>query len=249
MSIVIAYNNTGPGSHVVDEYTRTVYIVFPGFPKIQAALETPEGAAINKELTVYVGDTDSNAKLVATVKTSGGAGSPYSYTGRRLGGDNTTLLVGSSNGEISVPAGFVVVTTPGTNFQLEVAVDDTGQGATTPAKVTLTLQYIKTSGPLTTTTEIATSPIADTAKTVFYHPKGESLAAALNVANIQPSGGIPPYLFEVQGDTTRDRLDYQRNGKHQIGAVEERRDSFGGDGGSAAADDYRESFRHRRHGE
>ena len=223
--------------------------MFPGFPKIQAALETPEGAAINKELTVYVGDTDSNAKLVATVKTSGGAGSPYSYTGRRLGGDNTTLLVGSSNGEISVPAGFVVVTTPGTNFQLEVAVDDDGQGATTPAKVTLTLQYIKTSGPLTTTTEIATSPIADTAKTVFYHPKGESLAAALNVANIQPSGGIPPYIFEVQGNTSRYRLDYQRNGKHQIGAVEERRDSFGGDGGSAAADDYRESFRHRRHGE
>ena len=209
LSIVIRYTASGAAAHVVDDFLRTVYVVFPGVEKLKAVLEDSSGAdaAITKPLTVYVGDTDTNAKLVASVNASGGEGSEYSYTGTRLGGDNTTLLVDSNNGEISVPAGFPAVVSPGTNFQLEVAVDDTDpnsdatrRGATTPAKVTLTLQYIKTSGPLTTTTEIATSPIADTAKTVFYHPKGESLAAALNVANIQPSGGIPPYIFEVQGE-------------------------------------------------
>ena len=151
LSIVIAYNNTGPGSHVTDEYLRTVYIVFPGVPKIAAVLEDASGAdaEITKPLTVYVGNTDTNAKLVASVKASGGAGSPYSYTGAQTGGHATALEV-NAEGKISVPANFPAVVSPGTNFQLEVAVDDSGgnAGVTTPAKVTLTLQYIKTSGPL-----------------------------------------------------------------------------------------------------
>ena len=57
LSIVIAYNNTGPGSHVTDEYLRTVYVVFPGVPKLEAVLEDASGAdsEITKPLTVYVG--------------------------------------------------------------------------------------------------------------------------------------------------------------------------------------------------
>ena len=215
LSIVIAYNDTGPGSHVTDEYLRTVYVVFPGLPKIEAALETPAGAAINKELTVYVAATDANAKLVATVEASGGAGSPYSYTGTRLGGDSTTLLV-NDDGEISVPAGFVAKVSPGDNFQLEVAVDDSGQGATTPAKVTLTLQYIKTSGPLVAEAVYETPDVYDASATTFYQAKDVALTEALNVASIRPSGGIPDYSFAIEGNADSSELEITGSGNERV---------------------------------
>ena len=215
LSIVIAYNDTGPGSHVTDEYLRTVYVVFPGLPKIEAALETPAGAAINKELTVYVAATDANAKLVATVEASGGAGSPYSYTGTRLGGDSTTLLV-NDDGEISVPAGFVAKVSPGDNFQLEVAVDDSGQGATTPAKVTLTLQYIKTSGPLVAEAVYETPDVYDASATTFYQAKDVALTEALNVASIRPSGGIPDYSFAIEGNADSSELEISGTGNERV---------------------------------
>ena len=211
LSIVIAYNNTGPGSHVTDEYLRTVYVVFPGVPKLEAVLEDASGAdsEITKPLTVYVGDTDASAKVVASVKASGGAGS-YTYTGTRTGGDNMALLLvttAESNNianQIAVPAGFVAKVSPGDNFQFEVAVDDTGNnaGVTTPAKVTLTLQYIKTSGPLQAEAAYTTPDIADAANTTYYGAKGEALGAAVNVANIAPSGGIPNYSFAIEEDSS-----------------------------------------------
>ena len=211
LSIVIAYNNTGPGSHVTDEYLRTVYVVFPGVPKLEAVLEDASGAdsEITKPLTVYVGDTDASAKVVASVKASGGAGS-YTYTGTRTGGDNMALLLvttAESNNianQIAVPAGFVAKVSPGDNFQFEVAVDDTGNnaGVTTPAKVTLTLQYIKTSGPLQAEAAYITPDIADAANTTYYGAKGEALGAAVNVANIAPSGGIPNYSFAIEEDSS-----------------------------------------------
>ena len=214
LSVVIVYSDTGPGSHVSDDFLRTVYVVFPGVPKIEAALKTPSGGAISKELTVYVGATDANPKLVATVTASGGEGGQYSYTGTRLTTQvHATALIVDNDGKIFVPAGFTAVVSPGTNFQLQVAVDDTNpnsdatrRGATSPATVILTLQYIKTSGSLAVVTEIATSPIADTANAIFYHAKGASLSAPLNVANIQPSGGIPDYEFEIQGNPAQTDL-------------------------------------------
>ena len=211
LSIVIAYNDDGPGDHITEAFLRTVYVVFPGVPKIAAVLEDASGAdaAITKPLTVYVGDTDASAKVVASVKASGGAGS-YTYTGTRTGGDNMALLLvttAESNNianQIAVPAGFVAKVSPGDNFQFEVAVDDTGNnaGVTTPAKVTLTLQYIKTSGPLQAEAAYITPDIADAANTTYYGAKGEALGAAVNVANIAPSGGIPNYSFAIEEDSS-----------------------------------------------
>ena len=56
LSIVIAYNDQGAGSHITDEYLRTVYVVFPGVPKLEAVLEdnTESDAEVNKPLTVIV---------------------------------------------------------------------------------------------------------------------------------------------------------------------------------------------------
>ena len=176
-------------------------------------MQTPSGSAITKPLTVYTGETDSTtpAKVVATVKASGGGGDGYSYEGTALGG-TPSLDLDASNGKISVPAGVVAVTTPGTNFQLEVTVNDTGgdaarRNATPPRKVTLTLQYIRTSGSLAVALDIETHAVADAANTTFYGAKGRELGSALNVATIRPSGGIPPYVFEVVGNTVAANLD------------------------------------------
>ena len=152
LSIVIAYDGRGPAAHVIDTFLRTVYVVFPGVEKLEAVLQTPAGSAITKPLTVYTGETDGDtpAKVVATVKASGGEGDDYSYDGTALG-NTDPLDLDSSDGKISIPAGVVAVTTPGTNFQLEVTVNDTGgddarRNATPPRKVTLTLQYIQDIG-------------------------------------------------------------------------------------------------------
>ena len=213
LSIVIVNTDGGPGGHVVPEFLQTVYVVLPGVEKLEAVLQTPAGSAITKPLTVYTGATDSTtpAKVVATVKASGGGGDGYSYDGTALGG-TPSLDLDASNGKISVPAGVVAVTTPGTNFQLEVTVNDTGgdaarRNATPPRKVTLTLQYIRTSGSLAVALDIETHAVADAANTTFYGAKGRELGSALNVATIRPSGGIPPYVFEVVGNTVAANLD------------------------------------------
>ena len=214
LSIVIVNTDGGPGGHVVPEFLQTVYVVLPGVEKLEAVLQTPAGSAITKPLTVYTGATDSTtpAKVVATVKASGGGGGDgYSYDGTALGG-TPSLDLDASNGKISVPAGVVAVTTPGTNFQLEVTVNDTGgdaarRNATPPRKVTLTLQYIRTSGSLAVALDIETHAVADAANTTFYGAKGRELGSALNVATIRPSGGIPPYVFEVVGNTVAANLD------------------------------------------
>ena len=220
LSILIVNTAEGAAAHVVAEFLQTVYVVFPGVPKIAAVLEDASGAdaEITKPLTVYVGNTDTNAKLVASVKASGGAGSPYSYTGTRTGGDNTALLVDSSNGEISVPANFPAVVSPGTNFQFEVAVDDSGSnaGVTAPAKVTLTLQYIKTSGPLAAEAVYTTPNIYDATNTTYYGAKDVALAAAVNVANISPSGAIPPYNFAIEGNADSSELEISGSGNTRV---------------------------------
>ena len=215
LSIVVANTHTGPGGHVVPALLQTVYVVFPGVEKLNAVLEDSSGAdaAITKPLTVYVGDTDASAKVVASVKASGGEGTEYSYTGTRTGGDDTALLLvttADSNeiaNRIAVPAGFVAKVSPGTEFRFEVAVNDTGgnaarRGATPERKVILTLQYIKTSGPLQAEAAYTTPDIADAANTTYYGAKGEALGAAVNVANIAPSGGIPNYSFAIEEDSS-----------------------------------------------
>ena len=215
LSVVVANTHTGPGGHVVPAFLQTAYVVFPGVEKLNAVLEDSSGAdaAITKPLTVYVGDTDASAKVVASVKASGGEGTEYSYTGTRTGGDNTALLLittADSNeiaNRIAVPAGFVAKVSPGTEFRFEVAVNDTGgnaarRGATPERKVILTLQYIKTSGPLQAEAAYTTPDIADAANTTYYGAKGEALGAAVNVANIAPSGGIPNYSFAIEEDSS-----------------------------------------------
>ena len=208
LSIVIVYKDEGAGGHVVDEFLQTIYVVFPGVPKLEAALETPAGAAIDKPLTVYVAAADASAKLVATVKTSGGEGDGYSYAGTRTGGHATALIV-NTDGEIFIPAGFEPVESPGTEFRFEVAVDDTGgdarrRGATPQRKVILTVQYIKTSGPLMAEAVYATPDVYEASSTTFYGAKGVKLSNPLNVASITPSGGIPNpnYTFEIQEDSS-----------------------------------------------
>ena len=210
LSIVIVNTAKGPGEHVVAEFLQTVYVVFPGVPKLEAALETPAGAAIDKPLTVYVAAADASAKLVATVKASGGEGDGYSYAGTRADGDShQTPLEVNTDGEIFIPAGFEPLVSPGTKFEFEVAVDDTGgdatrRGATPQRKVILTVQYIKTSGPLMAEAVYETPNIYEASSTTFYGAKGVKLSSALNVASITPRGGIPNpnYNFEIQEDSS-----------------------------------------------
>ena len=210
LSIVIVNTAKGPGEHVVAEFLQTVYVVFPGVPKLEAALETPAGAAIDKPLTVYVAAADASAKLVATVKASGGEGDGYSYAGTRADGDShQTPLEVNTDGEIFIPAGFEPLVSPGTKFEFEVAVDDTGgdatrRGATPQRKVILTVQYIKTSGPLMAEAVYATPNVSDASSTIFYGAKGVKLSNPLNVASITPRGGIPNpnYNFEIQEDSS-----------------------------------------------
>ena len=210
LSILIVNTAEGAAAHVVAEFLQTVYVVFPGVPKLEAALETPAGAAIDKPLTVYVAAADASAKLVATVKASGGEGDGYSYAGTRADGDShQTPLEVNTDGEIFIPAGFEPLVSPGTKFEFEVAVDDTGgdatrRGATPQRKVILTVQYIKTSGPLMAEAVYETPNIYEASSTTFYGAKGVKLSSALNVASITPRGGIPNpnYNFEIQEDSS-----------------------------------------------
>ena len=205
LSIVIVYSDVGPGSHVTDDFLRTVYLVLPGVPKLEAVLEDASGAdaEITKPLTLIV--AGSGNPVVASVKASGGETGNYDYTGAALEG--TGELEVNAQGKILVPSTIEPVVRPGTTYKYEVSVDDTGgddarRNATGTRKVTLTLQYIKSSGPLAAAAVIETSPIADTANTTFYGEASKALTTPINVADIAPTGGIPPYNYEVVGNNT-----------------------------------------------
>ena len=195
LSIVIAYNDQGPGDHITEAFLRTIYVVFPGVPKLEVALENTSGAGITKPLTVYVAAAGDN--VVASLNVSGGTGG-YTYTGNAL--ESTGALAVNNAGKISVPSTVVPAEFPGTTFKYEVAVNDAGTnaGVTAERKVILTLQYIKTSGPLAAAAVLATPLFAD--NTTFYGAAGVALTAAINVAEIAPSGGIPPYNYEIVGN-------------------------------------------------
>ena len=205
LSIVIVYSDVGPGSHVTDDFLRTVYLVLPGVPKLEAVLEDASGAdaEITKPLTLIV--AGSGNPVVASVKAIGGETGNYDYTGAALEG--TGELEVNAQGKILVPSSIEPVVRPGTTYKYEVSVDDTGgddarRNATGTRKVTLTLQYIKSSGPLQAAAVIETSPIADMANTTFYGEASKALTTPINVADIAPTGGIPPYNYEVEGDNT-----------------------------------------------
>ena len=197
LSVVISHKNTGPASHITEEYLRTVYIVFPGVPKLEAVLKNTSGAEITKPLTAYVAAAGEN--VVASLDVSGGTGG-YTYTGNAIEGSSLAV---DNQGEISVPLAVVPQESPGTTFKYEVTVNDAGTNAgVTPArKVILTLQYIKTSGPLNAAAVLATPPIAN--NTIFYGAKDVALLAPINVAEIAPSGGIPnpSYNYEIVEDS------------------------------------------------
>ena len=198
LSIVIAYSDDGAGSHLTEDFLRTVYVVFPGVQKFEAVLENTSGAGITKPLTVYVAAAGEN--VVASLNVSGGTGG-YTYTGTAL--ESTGALAVNNAGKISVPSTVEPVVHPGTTFKYEVAVDDTGANAdvTAEQKVILTLQYIKTSGPLAAAAVLATPPTAN--NTIFYGAKDVALLAPINVAEIAPSGGIPnpSYNYEIVGNS------------------------------------------------
>ena len=198
LSIVIAYNDDGAGSHLTEDFLRTVYVVFPGVQKFEAVLENTSGAGITKPLTVYVAAAGEN--VVASLNVSGGTGG-YTYTGTAL--ESTGALAVNNAGKISVPSTVEPVVHPGTTFKYEVAVDDTGANAdvTAEQKVILTLQYIKTSGTLAAAAVLATPPTAN--NTIFYGAKDVALLAPINVAEIAPSGGIPnpSYNYEIVGNS------------------------------------------------
>ena len=195
LSIVIAYNDQGPGDHITEAFLRTIYVVFPGVPKLNAVLKNTSGAEITKPLTAYVAAAGDN--VVASLDVSGGTGG-YTYTGNAIEGSSLAV---NASGKISVPSAVVPQESPGTTFKYEVTVNDAGTNAgVTPArKVILTLQYIKTSGPLNAAAVLATPPIAN--NTIFYGAKDVALLAPINVAEIAPSGGIPPYNYEIVEDS------------------------------------------------
>ena len=154
LSIVIVNTHGGPGGHVVPAFLQTVYVVLPGVAKVAAVLQDASGTPIADKLTITVAAAGTN--VVAKVAASGGAGGGFTYSGRAISGAS---LVISTNGDISTPAGLEPVEVTGVEVAYEVSVDDTGtgDGATSPVKVTLTLVYVKRAGPLSANSVLATS--------------------------------------------------------------------------------------------
>ena len=206
LSIVIAYDDKGPGSHVTDTFLRTVYVVFPGVPKIAAEMQDLSGNALTDPLTILVAAAGENN--VAKVTASGGAGTGFAYSGEAING--STLLVVGNNGQISTPPNWEPLDRPGVTATLAVTVNDQGGSnaagltATGPQTVSLTLVYIKLAGTLVAEAVIANPAFADAAATTFYSEAGKTLTAPIDVARIAPTGGLPPYNYAVVGGQNAD---------------------------------------------
>ena len=141
LSIVLAYNDEGPAKDLTAEHRKTIYIVFPGIPSVNAVLNDEGGTEIpdltdiditvpEDKVSVYVGD------IVA----SGGTGGTYTFEKDGTAGN----LAVDTNGQVYILADAVPIAAPGTQLEMTVNVNDggTNNDRTKAKQLTIEVDYI-----------------------------------------------------------------------------------------------------------
>ena len=208
MSIVLAYNDNGPGAHVTPEHRKTIYVVFPGIPKLDAKLQDSTGADIadltDIDITVLEG---GERVFVGQIVASGGTGN-YKYTKAATNGGNLEV---SESGEVFIPTSSPAPTEgDGTPLYIEVDVDDSGNnsGVTTAKRLRIDVDYIMqiVSPDLLVETQDLNGAAASGEIVVLRETGNAVPSEGLTVAKVVVTSGTPTYTFEVFGNADNSKL-------------------------------------------
>ena len=205
LSIVLAYNDNGPGAHVTPEHRKTIYIVFPGLAKLDAKLQDSTGTDIANlndiDITVLGGGA---SVFVGQIVASGGTGN---YTYNKAGGD----LDVSESGEVYIPTSAQDPTEgDGTPLHIVVDVDDSGDNsdATTAKQLRIDVDYIMriVSPDLLVETRDLNGAAASGEIVVLRETGNAVPSDGLTVAKVVVTSGTPTYTFEVFGNAANSKL-------------------------------------------
>ena len=208
LSIVLAYNDNGPGAHVTPEHRKTIYVVFPGIPKLDAKLQDSTGADIadltDIDITVLEG---GERVFVGQIVASGGTGN-YKYTKAATNGGNLEV---SESGEVFIPTSSPAPTEgDGTPLHIEVDVDDSGNnsGVTTAKRLRIDVDYIMqiVSPDLLVETQDLNGAAASGEIVVLRETGNAVPSEGLTVAKVVVTSGTPTYTFEVFGNAANSKL-------------------------------------------
>ena len=208
LKIVLAYNDNGPGAHVTPELRKTLEVVFPGIPKLDAKLQDSTGTDIANLADIDITRTAGGASVfVGQIVASGGTGN---YTYNKAATDGGDLEV-SQSGEVYIPTSAQPPTEgDGTPLHILVDVDDSGDNsdATTAKQLRIDVDYIlQIVSPdlLVETQEL--SGTAASGEIVVLRETGNAVPSdGLTVAKVVVTSGTPAYDFAVFGNADNSKL-------------------------------------------
>ena len=208
LSIVLAYNDNGPGAHVTPEHRKTIYVVFPGIPKLDAKLQDSTGADIADLTDIDITVLEGGASVfVGQIVASGGTGN---YTYNKAATDGGDLEV-SQSGEVYIPTSAQPPTEgDGTPLHIEVDVDDSGNnsGVTTAKRLRIDVDYIMqiVSPDLLVETQDLNGAAASGEIVVLRETGNAVPSEGLTVAKVVVTSGTPNYDFAVFGNADNSKL-------------------------------------------
>ena len=198
--IVIAYNDQGPAKDLTPEFLKTLVVVFPGIPRVDAVLNDEGGSPINLTGIEKRGPGGEKV-IIGTIVASGGTGSGYTYTKAATGGG--ALALDSNTGEVSIPDDVAPEAGAGAALHLLVDVDDGGTNSdrTTAKQLRIEVQYIEEQGapPLAGEVQNADGNEVTAAPTVYRVTNVPTPDLGLPTGlKVVGSGGTAPYSYAAK---------------------------------------------------
>ena len=167
-------------------------------PALAAEARNAAGdAALNAPIVIT---SKAGLRQIARIAASGGTSDSYSYTIENLHPAGNDLIVGNSDGIVSIPAA-VQPQVGGIALTVRITANDSGDDndKTDPASALVTVMYHLLESPEIEAQNLAGTKLDNTNTPTFYRLSGSALDNDLPVAKVVGSKGSGTYTYAIVG--------------------------------------------------
>ena len=201
--IVIAYNDNGAGADVTPEYRKTLIVVFPGIPKVNAVLNDENGDAIADIAAIEKQGPGNLSVFIGNLVASGGTGGLAIVKAETDGGE----LEIDNSGQVYIPDSVQPEAGAGNQLHLLVNINDSGANSDRTAQKQLRIEvdYILKLGLGGQTQDLGGAAVSGE-HIVLRQAGNEVPTEGLTVAKVVGQRGEGAYNYEVEGDASGSKL-------------------------------------------
>ena len=203
LDIVIAYNDNGPAKDLTAEHRKTIEIVLPGVPSVDAVLNDEGGNAIADIAAIEKRGPGNLSVFVGNIVASGGDGNLAIVKDATDGGD----LGIDNNGQVYIPDSVQPAAGAGNQLHLLVNINDDGanSGLTKQKQLRIEVDYILQLGLAGQTQDLEDNNVSG--EHVVYRQAGVAVPTeGLTVVKVVGERGTSPYTYAVEGDASGSKL-------------------------------------------